>query len=174
MPSSPKLPRIPGTVEADPPADEQRQNAISDVDALDFVRDSEVRQRAARSAEPTLQEVRQLHAEGRNEEALLLLAELPEVIRSSDATALAVECRAALERDCWNDIGSEASILICEFSPEEVKLFALDNVSGFLLSLLDGTTDVAMVLDLCGLSRLLALRHLRRLVRRGIVVVHEQ
>jgi hypothetical protein len=48
--------------------------------------------------------------------------------------------------------------------------FALDNVSGFLLSLMDGATNVEAILDISGLPRLLALRHLRSLVERGIVV----
>ncbi len=80
----------------------------------------------------------------------------------------------ALERECLSEIGSASSVLVCVHSPEELMRFSLDNVSGFLLSLLDGTTDVEGVLDLCGLPRLLALRHLRELVRRAIVVARQR
>lgn len=90
-----------------------------------------------------------------------------------EASKLEADCRAALERECWDVIGSESSVLVCEMSADEVKLFTLDHVSGFLLSLLDGTTTVDGLLDLCGMPRLLALRHLRGLVRRGIVVLRD-
>ncbi len=55
--------------------------------------------------------------------------------------------------------------------PDELKRFTLDNVSGFLLSVMDGATDLATILDISGLPRLLALRHLRGLLERGIVTV---
>ena len=81
------------------------------------------------------------------------------------------ECRQALERDCLSAIGSESSVLVVAVSPEELKRFTLDNVSGFLLSVMDGATDVETILDISGLPRLLALRHIRGLLDRGIVVV---
>ena len=46
-------------------------------------------------------------------------------------------------------------------------VFALDHVSGFLLSLMDGTLTVEAILDVAGLPRLLALRHLRNLLERA-------
>ncbi len=56
-------------------------------------------------------------------------------------------------------------------SPDELKGFGLDHVSGFLLSLMDGHTNVETLLDLCGLPRLQALRHLSDLMVRGVVRV---
>jgi len=44
-------------------------------------------------------------------------------------------------------------------------------VSGFLLSAMDGATDLETILDISGLPRLLALRHIGRLLERGIIVV---
>jgi hypothetical protein len=61
--------------------------------------------------------------------------------------------------------------LVAAVSAEELKRFALDNVSAFLLSRMDGTTNVESILDISGLPRLLALRHLRSLLERGLVVV---
>jgi hypothetical protein len=52
-----------------------------------------------------------------------------------------------------------------------LKRFALDNVSGFLVSLMDGATNVGTVLDISSLPRLLALRHIRSLLERGIIAV---
>jgi hypothetical protein len=60
-------------------------------------------------------------------------------------------------------------VLVVAVSPNELLGYGLDHLSGFLLSLIDGATDVETVLDLCGRPRLLALSHLRDLVARGIV-----
>ena len=77
----------------------------------------------------------------------------------------------ALERECLSSVGSASAILVLAVTPEELKTFALDSVSGFLLSLMDGVTDVQTLLDICGLPRLVALRRLRGLIEHGIVVV---
>jgi hypothetical protein len=79
--------------------------------------------------------------------------------------------RQALERECLAAIGSESAILVVAVFPEELKRIALDNVSGFLLSAMDGATDVETILDISCLPRLLALRYMRSLLQRGVVVV---
>jgi hypothetical protein len=89
----------------------------------------------------------------------------------ADAAKLAVERREALERECLSSVGSASAILVLAVTPEELKTFALDNVNGFLLSLIDGSTDVQTLLDICGLPRLVALRRLRGLIEHGILVV---
>ena len=143
-------------------------------DPDDFARDSEVRQRATVDAggEPTIDLARRHHAAGEHEEALFLLSGLLELSPlHPEASTLATECRAALERQCLSVLGSEKSVLVVALSAEELKRFALDNVSGFLLSHMDGATDVETLIDISGLPRLLALRHLRGLLDRGIIVV---
>ncbi|HEY8088102.1 MAG TPA: hypothetical protein VIF09_09655 [Polyangiaceae bacterium] len=80
--------------------------------------------------------------------------------------APAVEATA--EEQCLAALGSLRAVLVLAVSSEELKGLPLDHVGGFLLSLLDGATDVETVLDICGLPRSLALRHLRELVERGI------
>jgi hypothetical protein len=149
---------------------DERPTAIPPFDPEAFARDSETRQRTAPNATSTMDEAGKLHADGQYEDALFVMARLLETSPPHpEASALSVKCRAALERQCIAEIGSERAILIAAATPDELKEFALDNVSGFLVSLLDGTTDVETVLDLSGLPRLLALRHLRDLLRRGIV-----
>jgi hypothetical protein len=86
-------------------------------------------------------------------------------------TWLSTDCREALEREYLSSVGSASAILVVAVSPEELKTLALDNVSGFLLSLMDGATDAETILDISGLPRLLALRHLRSLLERGVVVI---
>ncbi len=114
---------------------------------------------------------RRLLAEEKPEEALFLLARLLEQMPlDSEASRLSSECRAALERECWQLIESKTAVLEVALTPEELRGFGLDHVSGFLLSQMDGSTDVEAILDVSGLPRLLALRHLRGLIVRGIVV----
>src|SRR5579883_1721780 len=150
-----------------------RPTIVPDFDPEAFARDSEIRQRAAAPAvdgEPTIDQARRLHADGHHEQALFLLTRLLDLAPlHPDATNLAAQCRASLERECLSAIGSEAAILVAAVSPEELKGFAVDNVSGFLFSLIDGATSVETVLDISGVPRLLALRHLRGLLERGIV-----
>jgi hypothetical protein len=122
-----------------------RPTLVPKFDPDAFARDSEVRQRSATALE----------------------GELP----IAEATSLSFERRAALERECLAALGSESTVLTVALTTDELKRFALDHVSGFLLSLTDGSLTVEAILDACGLPRLLALRHLRNLLDRGIVSV---
>jgi hypothetical protein len=153
--------------------DDDRPTVLPPFDADAFARDSELKLQASAPAkgETTTDEARRLLQEGQPEEALFLLARLLEA-RPLDAEArtLSAECSAALEQECWSAIGSGSAILGATASPDELKGLGLDHVSGFLLSLMDAVTDVEMLLDICGLPRLLALRHLRGLVVRGVVI----
>jgi hypothetical protein len=147
---------------------------VPEFDPEAFARDSETKQRAAiaEGGEPTIDQARRHHLAGEHEEALFLLTRLLELAPlHPEGSRLASECRQALERDCLSAVGSESAILVVAVSPEELKSFKLDNVSGFLLSVMDGATDVETILDISSLPRLLALRHLRGLLDRGIVVV---
>ena len=142
-------------------------------EASDFARESEVQRHAAsEKAEPTIEQARRLHAAGDHERALFLLARLLELEPlHSEVEELLAECRVALERDCLAAIGSETAVLVPGVSTEDLKSFALDSVSGFLVSLIDGTATAGDLLDVAGLPRLLALRHLRNLMDRGIICV---
>jgi hypothetical protein len=154
--------------------EDSRPTLIPDFDPEAFARDSETRQRAApqTSGEPTLDDARRCHINGDHERALFLISHVLALDPlHPEATALSAECRAALERECLAAIGSEATVFVASASPEELKGFALDNVSGFLISLMDGRTSVEDLLDIAGLPRLLALRHLRKLVERALVCV---
>jgi hypothetical protein len=159
--------------------DEDRPTVIPEFDPEAFARDSELRQRQAlpvtgggSAGGSTVDEARRLLQAGDPEQALFLLARLLELAPfHSEASALSAECRAALERECLSAIGSLSTVFVVALAPEELKGFGLDNVSGFLISLMDGATDVETMLDLSGLPRLLALRHLRGLLARGVVEI---
>jgi hypothetical protein len=157
-----------------PQGDESdRPTLVPDFDPEDFARDSEVRRANLEGdGEPTIDQARRLHADGEHERALFLLTRLLELAPlHPEATSLSGECRAALERQGSAAIGSAPATLVPAVTHEELKGFALDNVSAFLFSLFDGATSVENVLDISGLPRLLALRHLRNLLERGIIGV---
>jgi hypothetical protein len=166
------VPDAPG--ESDP--EEDRPTVIPEFDPEAFARDSELKQRTApATGEPTIDEARRLLETGDPEHALFLLAPLLQVAPfHSEANEISSKCRVVLERECLSAIGSLSATLVVALPQEELKGFGLDNVSGFLLSLMDGATDVETLLDLSGLPRLLALRHLRALVARGVVDIAKQ
>lgn len=158
-------------------SDNDRPTVLPPFEPETFARDSELRLQAARPLRggTTTDEASRLLQEGRPEEALFLLSRLLEATPlDRDATRLSEECSVALERECWSVIGSRSTILAVCVSREELTGFGLDHVSGFLLSRVDGVTDVETLLDISGLPRLLALRHLRGLVARGIVVAQRR
>lgn len=169
-PSSPP----PGGPHASKAGGDERPTIVPEFDPEDFARDTEIKRRAAIAVggEPTIDQARRLHLDGDHEQALFLLTRLLELAPlHPEASKLARDCRQELERDCLAAVGSESAVLVGAVSPEELKRFTLDNVSCFLLSRMDGATTVEAILDISGLPRLLALRHLRGLIARGIVAV---
>jgi hypothetical protein len=151
---------------------EDRPTPIPEFDPAAFARDSETKQLAASFAgvEPTIEQARRLHLDGDHEQALFLVSHILELTpRHPEAAELSAVCRAALECECLDVLGSEAGLPVAAVSAEELKGFALDSTSAFLFSLVDGATSVESVLDISGLPRLLALRHLRNMLERGII-----
>jgi len=139
-----------------------------------FARDSEIRQRTqpVPADAPSIEEARRLQLQGDNEQALATATRLLDLAPlHPEAMKLARHCRAALARECLAAIGSENAVPVLGVSAEELARFSLDNVSTFLLSRIDGVARVQDVVDVAGLPPLLALRHLRNLVERGIVCV---
>jgi hypothetical protein len=153
---------------------EDRPTIVPKFDVEEFARDSEVRQRvtpAAHEGGSSIERARRLYEDGQPEEALFVLAGLVQAVPfDEEARALSSECRVALEKDCLAAIGDLSAVLHVGVPPDMLRGLGLDHVSGFLLSRIDGLTDVESLLDVSGLPRLLALRHLRGLVTRGVVV----
>ena len=122
---------------------------------------------------PTIDRARGFCQEGEYERALSLLTLLLESApQDPEATKLSRECHAALERECLSAIGSESAVLVPSVGFDELKRFGLDNVSGYLVSLMDGKTSVGTILDITSLPRSVAFRHLRDLLTRGLVVAN--
>jgi hypothetical protein len=107
----------------------------------------------------------------RRGEAKPIRVPLVRVLRKAPRSPEAMAADAALEQECLSAIGSGSAVLVVTLSHRELTGLVLDPESGFLLSLMDGATNVETLLDLCGLPRLLALRCLRKLVMRGVAKV---
>jgi hypothetical protein len=153
---------------------DDRPTLVPNFDPGAFARDSEIRQRSEAIADEdlTVERAQRLHLEGDHEQALSVLTRLLDLAPlHPEATKLSRQCRAALARECLSAIGSETAVPVLGVSAEELARFSLDNVSTFLLSRIDGFACVRDVLDVAGLPPLLALRHLRNLVERGLVCV---
>jgi hypothetical protein len=137
------------------------------------VPESEKRQRAAYPAahgDTTLERARRLHGSGDHEGALFLLSELLQSAPQHPEVAnLSAACGEALEADWLADLGSESVILGVMVSEGELKKVAMDHTEGFLVSLMNGATTLEDLLDLAGMPRLAALRHLRRLREQGVI-----
>jgi hypothetical protein len=88
-----------------------------------------------------------------------------------DAASLSIGCGGALEGEGLSPFGSESSVPVLPVPFHELKQLALDNVAGFLLSLMDGVTDVETILDISNLPRPVTRDHLRSLLERGIIVL---
>jgi hypothetical protein len=149
-----------------------RPTVVPDFDPEAFAHDSEARQRveANTASEPTLEQARRHFRAGQYDQALdVLTGLLASAPFHPQASTLAAECRTRLEQACLSALGSPTTVLRLAVTPDELKQFKLDSVSGFLLGQLDGLTDIETVLDVSGVPRLLALRHLRNLLERGIV-----
>jgi hypothetical protein len=150
----------------------QRPTIVPAFDPEDFARESESRPRVVPvevDGESTLAKAHWLHVEGKHDAALLLLAPLLECAPlHPEAIPLANECREAIER-LRAAIDWDRAVLIVAVPVDELKRHALDSVTGFLLSLLDGATDVETLLDISGLPRSLVVGHLRSLLERGII-----
>ncbi|HXN31330.1 MAG TPA: hypothetical protein VN894_05685 [Polyangiaceae bacterium] len=58
---------------------------------------------------------------------------------------------------------------IIAMSPDELRCLPLDHRAGFLLSLMDGTTDLETVIDLSVMPRANALRIVRDLFECGVI-----
>ncbi len=117
-----------------------------------------------------VEQARALHRQNKHEDALTLVSGVLALLPTHpDAAQVAASCRAALEREHLSVIGPESAVLSVARSPHELLRTELDGVSGFLISLVDGRSSLADVVDMSGLPTHVALKLLRGLVLRGII-----
>jgi hypothetical protein len=105
---------------------------------------------------------------GALEMAELLLTEDP---GDAEAAACADDCRRVLEGMYAARLGPLDRVPSVLVQRTQLRWLSIDHRAGFVLSLVDGSSTVEMILDVCGMPKLDALRILSELVQQRIVAL---
>jgi hypothetical protein len=105
---------------------------------------------------------------GALEMAELLLAEEPDNLEAAECGE---NCRTVLEGMFAARLGPLDRVPMVVVPRTQMRWLSMDHRAGFVLSLVDGTSTVEMILDVCGMPRLDALRILNELVQQRIVAL---
>jgi len=103
---------------------------------------------------------------GALEMAELILAEEP---GNLEAAECGENCRTVLENMFAARLGALDRVPMVVVPRTQMRWLSIDHRAGFVLSLIDGSSSVEMILDVCGMPRLDALRILHELVQQKIV-----
>jgi hypothetical protein len=103
---------------------------------------------------------------GALEMAELLLAEEP---GNLEAAECGENCRTVLEGMFAARLGPLDRVPMVVVPRTQMRWLSIDHRAGFILSLVDGSSTVEQILDVCGMPRLDALRILHELVQQKIV-----
>jgi hypothetical protein len=105
---------------------------------------------------------------GALEIAELMLAEDPD---DEAAAECAESCRGVLEGMYAARLGSLDRVPSVLVQRAQLRWLSIDHRAGFVLSLIDGNSTLEMILDVCGMPRLDAIRILHELVAQKIVAL---
>jgi hypothetical protein len=103
---------------------------------------------------------------GALEMAELILAEEP---GNLEAAECGENCRSVLENMYAARLGPLDRVPMVVVPRTQMRWLSMDHRAGFILSLIDGSSSVEMILDVCGMPKLDALRILHELVQQKIV-----
>ncbi|HEY1694595.1 MAG TPA: hypothetical protein VGG39_20635 [Polyangiaceae bacterium] len=96
----------------------------------------------------------------------LILAEEP---GNLEAAECGENCRSVLENMYAARLGPLQRVPMVVVPRTQMRWLSMDHRAGFILSLIDGSSSVDMILDVCGMPKLDALRILHELVQQKIV-----
>ena len=105
---------------------------------------------------------------GALEIAELMLAEDP---ADAEAAECAESCRGVLEGMYAARLGPLDRVPSVLVQRTQLRWLSIDHRAGFVLSLIDGSSTLEMILDVCGMPRLDAIRILHELVQQKIVAL---
>jgi hypothetical protein len=105
---------------------------------------------------------------GALEMADLILAEDSTIVEAAEC---AENCRTVLEKMYAARLGPLTRTPTIAVPRSQLRWLSLDHRAGFVLSLIDGTSTVEMILDLSGMPRIDALRILLELVQQKVVAL---
>jgi hypothetical protein len=171
----------------DEPESKERPTVAPPFDVVAFARESDSKLRAVgvtppivsdspelseHTMEDPVSEMRERFALGDFSGAL----ELAELIMAAepgnlDAAECGEDCRTTLEGMLASKLGSLDRVPIVMVPPAELRWLAIDHRSGFILSLVDGASSIDLILDVCGMPKLDALRIVDELVKQRIIAL---
>ena len=105
---------------------------------------------------------------GALEIAELMLAEDP---GDAEAGQCAESCRGVLEGMFAARLGSLDRVPSVLVQRAQLRWLSIDHRAGFVLSLVDGSSTLEMILDVCGMPRLDAIRILHELVQQKVIAL---
>jgi hypothetical protein len=88
-----------------------------------------------------------------------------------EAKRYSQSCRDVLMQMYSARLGSGDQVVSVAIPPDQIRWLSLDHRAGFLLSLVDGSSSVDDILDICGMPRLDALRILYQLLEQRVITV---
>jgi len=103
---------------------------------------------------------------GALEMAELLLAEDPTDVEAAEC---AESCRGVLESMYGARLGPLDKVPVIVVQRTQLRWLSLDHRAGFILSLVDGSSTLEMVLDVCGMPRLDAMKILQELLQQKVL-----
>jgi hypothetical protein len=103
---------------------------------------------------------------GALEMAELILADEPDNLEAAECGE---NCRSVLENMYAARLGPLDRVPTVVVPRTQMRWLSMDHRAGFVLSLIDGTSSVEMILDVCGMPKLDALRILQELVQQKVV-----
>jgi hypothetical protein len=162
-PSSPSVPAAPGS---------GRSLSPSSIEAavLGAIGSSPAPEITERTIDDPIAEMRERFSlgdyTGALEMAELILAEEP---GNLEAAECGENCRSVLESMFAARLGPLDRVPMVVVPRTQMRWLSMDHRAGFILSLIDGSSSVEMVLDVCGMPKLDALRILHELVQQKIV-----
>jgi hypothetical protein len=123
-----------------------------------------------RTIEDPLAEMRERFSLGDYTGALeiseLILAEEPGNLEAAESGE---NCRSVLENMYTAKLGPLERTPMVVVPRTQMRWLSMDHRAGFILSLIDGSSSIEMILDVSGMSKLDALRILHELVQQKIV-----
>jgi hypothetical protein len=90
-----------------------------------------------------------------------------------EAREYADSCRAVLQQMYTARIGPLDRVPVIDVARDQLRWLSIDHRTGFILSLVDGVSSLEMILDVCGMPALDALRMLFELVQQRIISIRD-
>jgi len=166
-PSSPNVPNVPNEEAA-----HRKLSPPSSIEAavLGAIGGSAPPEITERTIEDPIAEMRERFSLGDYTGALemseLILADSPE---HAEAIEVGENSRRVLENMFAARLGPLDRVPMVIVPRGQMRWLSMDHRAGFVLSLIDGSSSMEMILDMCGMAKLDALRILHELVQQKIV-----